>query len=108
VFIHNHPEGTLFSLPDILLAKRLNIQEMRVVTEDLLYILRSPPAGWPALALRDLLRAVRAADVEVEAKLSALVHSGRLSSTEANRKHWREVWTQVAQRVGLHYRKRMR
>lgn len=87
VFIHNHPGGTSFSLPDILLAKRLNIQEMRVVAEELLYVLRPPREGWPALALRDLLRAVRTADVEVEVRLSAHIHSGRLSTTEANRRH---------------------
>lgn len=108
VFIHNHPGGTSFSLPDILLAKRLNIQEMRVVTAEVLYVLRSPRAGWPILALRDLLSAVRAADVEVEERLSAQVRSGRLSSTEANLRHWHEVWTQVAEQVGLHYRKRTR
>jgi len=108
VFIHNHPGGTSFSLPDILLAKRLNIREMRVVTDQMLYVLRPPQDGWPALTLRDLLNAVRAADAEVEARLSAHIHSGRLSTTAANRRHWDEVWTQVAQQVGLQYRKRTR
>jgi hypothetical protein len=108
VFIHNHPGGTSFSLPDILLAKRLNIREMRVVTGQTLYVLRPPRDGWPALTLRDLLNAVQAADVEVEERRRAQIQGGRLSKTEANSRHWHEVWTQVAQQVGLHYRKRTR
>src|SRR5713226_9485735 len=64
VFTHNHPGGTSFSLPDILMAKRLNIQHMRVVTERALYMLGAPAAGWPALALGDLLRAVQEADAQ--------------------------------------------
>ena len=108
VFTHNHPGGTSFSLPDILMAKRLNIREMRVVTGQTLYVLRPPRDGWPALALRDLLSAVQAADVEVEERLRAQIQGGGLSKTEANRRHWHEVWTQVARQVGLHYRKRTR
>jgi hypothetical protein len=81
------------------MAKRLNIQEMRVVTEQELYILDAPPAGWPAVALRDLLRAVQAADAQVEEKLSAEMRARRISKAEANGRHWHEVWTQVSQRV---------
>lgn len=108
VFTHNHPGGTSFSLPDILLAKRLNIQEMRVVTERELYILDAPPAGWPALALRDLLRAVQEADAQVEEELTAQIRAGRLSKAEANKRHWPEVWTRVSQRIGLRYTWRTR
>lgn len=108
VFTHNHPGGTSFSLPDILMAKRLNIGELRVVTEQALYILRPPPAGWPALALRDLLRAVREADTQVEEKLTAQIQAGRLSKAEANKRHWHEVWTRVSQYIGLRYTRRIR
>jgi hypothetical protein len=108
VFTHNHPGGTSFSLPDILMAKRLNIQEMRVVTERELYILDAPSAGWPAIALRDLLRAVQAADTQVEEKLSAEIRARRISKVEANRRHWHEVWTRVSQRIGLRYIRRPR
>jgi len=108
VFTHNHPEGSSFSLPDILMAKRLNIREMRVVTEQALYVLRPPPAGWPALTLRDLLRAVQEADAEVEERLRTQIRVGRLSKAEANKRHWHEVWTQVSRQVGLHYIRRTR
>jgi hypothetical protein len=108
VFTHNHPGGTSFSLPDILMAKRLNIREMRVVTEQALYVLRPPPAGWPALALKDLLSAVQTADAEVEGKLRSQIEVGRLSKPEANKRHWHEVWTQVARQVGSRYRRRTR
>jgi hypothetical protein len=108
VFTHNHPGGTSFSLPDILMAKRLNIREMRVVTERALYVLRPPTAGWPALALKDLLSAVQTADAEIEGRLGAQIQDGGLSKAEANRRHWHEVWTQVARQVGLHYRRRTR
>jgi hypothetical protein len=108
VFTHNHPGGTSFSLPDILMAKRLNIQHMRVVTAGALYILGAPAAGWPALALSDLLRAVQEADAQVEEQFSTQIRAGKLSKTEANRRHWHAVWTQVAQRVGLQYQRRIR
>jgi hypothetical protein len=106
VFTHNHPGGTSFSLPDILIAKRLNIREMRVVTEQALYILRPPPVGWPALALRELLNAIQEADAKVEEELRRQIRVDRLSKAEANKRHWHEVWTQVSRRVGLHYTQR--
>jgi hypothetical protein len=106
VFTHNHPGGTSFSLPDMLMAKRLDIGEMRVVTKDTVYVVHPPQGGWSALPLGALLNAVHEADAYVEEKLLLQIHVGRITKAEANKRHWHEVWTRVAQHVGLHYTRR--
>lgn len=48
VLIHNHPDSTAFSMEDLVLASKMNVERIKVVSDKYTYEMIRPAAGWGA------------------------------------------------------------
>lgn len=115
-FTHNHPRGwnydptdarhvgNSFSLEDILLACRVEMAEIRAVSPKFTYSMRPSPLGWTELSWNQEIRPLY--DLvyqEVKAELYSAALRRAISPQEASARLDHEIWTQMAEMVGLRY-----
>ena len=85
IVTHNHPSGASLSMPDVRLAMRLQMAEMRAVGKLYRYSIKPGPGGWS----EDLWKNVVSQEYQIalqevlDALLPAL-QSGRMTETEFN------------------------
>lgn len=116
VFTHNHPgglqypssdprsAGNSFSPDDINVAVLAELAEIRAVTPKRRFSMRpGPGAPWPDAHV--IQAEYDRADREVSARNWQLVRTGARTIAQAEAWHFDEVWTIVAKRLGLRYRK---
>ncbi|HEX8903637.1 MAG TPA: hypothetical protein VF771_02205 [Longimicrobiaceae bacterium] len=101
ILTHNHPGGRSLSRPDVMLARRWNLAEIRAVTATHRYSVKPPLAGWNMSdefqevlnRERDLLN--RQIDKEIE--------SGLLTGWMAERTFHHRLWERMASRGMIRY-----
>jgi hypothetical protein len=106
VITHNHPGGRSLSIDDVVLATRMNAQEIRAVGRneghDVLYrISRGSNAQWPTS--QDLVSEFSDADKKQLEKFGPMVREGKIRIPDANFLHGHEVWQAAAKALGLKY-----
>jgi hypothetical protein len=90
VFTHNHPTGSSFSPEDILMAQKLDLQEMRAVGKDYIYCMRRVD-NWPSgTAIKTYSDNIHK---QVYDENTPRIMDGTLSLDAAEANHWHEVWT---------------
>ena len=105
-FTHNHPRGTSLSPKDIQLACHSEMAEIRAVGMTFCYSVMPPPGGWNDQVWNATLQpAIQYYNSEVQSEFLGLIRAGLLTLDEASFRHWHEVWTRVAQKTGLQYRR---
>jgi lambda family phage portal protein len=101
ILTHNHPEDTSFSREDLIFAARNNLAEMRVVTEESIYVLQRPAKGWADLKEMDVLIAQnQAAHFE---NTKQMYKAGKLTAEEAGKTFIHEVAKDTAVWIGAKY-----
>lgn len=113
---HNHPSGmnyaphdpryasNAFSLSDIKLACLTELQEVRVVTPKHRYSLKPASSGWDLAYFEGILRPeFEQTFLAVRRQLIEKVQARKILSAEAGMRLLHEVWTRVAQTLGLEY-----
>lgn len=107
VFTHNHPTyGGSFSLEDVYFAMKNDLAEMRAVGKKYVHSMKRPAEGWPAV--KELIDEYDRANKEVQAEFWKKIYAGQMTPEEAEREHWHEVWTRVARRLNLLYKREVR
>ncbi len=104
VITHNHPAGTAFSDTDVALACALEVAELRVVSKHWTHRMRVPGGTWNAtLWDSGLEESIRRWFHEVRRRFNEEIGRGKLTIEDANVEFWHDVWTRVAQEIGLEY-----
>jgi len=107
IFTHNHPAlGVSFSWADVNFAVRTDLAEMRAVGKEYVHSIKRPAAGWPDINV--LYAHYRLANEEVETEFWNRINAGEMTMDEAEKEHWHEVWTRVARRLNLLYKREVR
>lgn len=100
VVTHNHPQGTSFSVPDVLMAVDYDIGELRVVGEMFRYSIKAPN-GWPAkMAINAALENI---NPKVSKKVATMIHDGAITPQFALHESLHYTWVEIAATFGLIY-----
>lgn len=113
---HNHPRGwdhpeddprrigNSFSPADLHLACSVELSEIRAVTPIHRYSIKPPAGGWNQRYWNNTLSdAYGRADDAVRQRNTTAVRQGEMTDEEAEAHHFHQVWTQVAEELGLTY-----
>jgi hypothetical protein len=107
VFTHNHPSvGGSFSWEDVGFAAVNDLSEMRAVGREYVHSIKKPATGWPDINV--LYTHYNLAEEEVKAEFWRKIDAGEMTRTEAAKEHYHEVWSRVARRLNLPYRREVR
>lgn len=116
IFTHNHPSGwyakegsfgrigSSFSAPDVLLAIKYDIKEMRAVTPLIRFSMKRPADGWPSLS--DAKMEYNRLNMEISQENYSRIESGTLTRGQASSTHYHEIWKRFAKRFGIEYTKK--
>jgi hypothetical protein len=101
ILTHNHPGGRSLSRPDVLLARRWNLDEIRAVTATQRYAVKPPLAGW---SLKDDFEAVLDQErVLLNTLMDREIERGALTGWMAERTFHQRLWERIASRGLLRY-----
>ena len=101
VISHNHPSSKSFSSQDWIVAKQTDASEMRVTSEQYVYVLKRPTKGWPVVStLRKTLNEEKRVSFE---KFEQLYKNGKITVQEANFDYTHEWNGNVAAWTGAKY-----
>lgn len=116
ILTHNHPRGleypdtdprswgNSFSDVDIALASTHELAEIRAVTPKQRFSMKPPDGGWSQSYWKEtLLPALKQTNNEVFNDFLRAVDLRSLSKEEAEARHWHEVWSRLARKLGLRY-----
>ena len=102
VFSHNHPSGTSFSREDIVFAAAHGLKQIRAVGDKYVYTMES--AGeW--MSPKEIAEVSGQEDKNVRREFTDKILGGRMTVEDAESSHWHEVWTRIADRLGLVYKR---
>jgi len=116
IFTHNHPSGwyakegsfgrigSSFSAPDVLLAIKYDMKEMRAVTPLIRFSMKRPADGWPSLS--DAKMEYNRLNMEISQENYSRIESGTLTRGQASSTHYHEIWKRFAKRFGIEYTKK--
>jgi hypothetical protein len=103
-FTHNHPNGGSFSTSDLQAAADMNLDEMRAVTKDTLYVIRRPSGErvWPASGDKIAFE-LEQQGVDLAPKYSQLIKSGAMTPEKATLEWGHEACKNTATAFGFYY-----
>lgn len=100
VVTHNHPQGTSFSVPDVLMAIDHDIGELRVVGEMFRYSVKASN-GWPSkIALNAALESIKP---KVSKKVATMIHDGAITPQFTLHEALHYTWVEIAATFALIY-----
>lgn len=100
IVIHNHPGGGSLSRQNVRLMLEYEIAQMRVVSEQAVYVLDLPEH----LTWEDVEALVTILSDEVRERHRDLILDGKMTYEESEQRRWHEIWTGVAEIWGWAYR----
>lgn len=103
--LHNHPNGTSFSLHDIQESIRYNVKEIRLFTPDNTFILKRPRKGW-GISFQDqkVIASYNEICHGVEELLEQFYSSGKMTLKETESLMNHLVWERFFYKFGIDYK----
>ena len=99
IVIHNHPDGGSLSRQDVGLMLEHEIEQIRAVTDDAVFVLDLPETS----AWEDVADLVMVLMDEVRERHRDLILDGKMTYEESEQRRWHEIWTEVAEIRGWAY-----
>jgi hypothetical protein len=100
LFTHNHPNGTSFSIDDVMMASAIGLAELRVVTSFCRYIML-PAQNWPDELI--IGSVYDRESVQCKRDVTTMVNTGTLAAQYATLEVHHLAWVRAAVRLGLKY-----
>ena len=101
---HNHPGGRSFSPTDILLAREMELREIRVVTARQRFSVTPPISGWMAVPLEEFTALLTREMGLLLSHLRDQIARQRLTSSMLDLSYHHRLWERVAEFGVLRYR----
>jgi hypothetical protein len=101
IVTHNHPSGNGFSSADWYVGAKAKAKEIRVITDERIYSITGFDRGLNAIKVK--LAADRFADEVRNEQIKEMV-AGKLTSAQAERRHWDLVAKRMAKTFGVEYK----
>lgn len=98
VFIHNHPSSNSFSPEDISMACRTNMKELHVIGKNgnKFMLKRGDGENFDGdMWYGSIKKSYETSDLRIRSLFTDRISTGEMTISEANSKHWNEVWMQV-------------
>ena len=101
---HNHPGGRSFSPTDVLLARKMELREIRVVTATRRFSIKPPISGWISVPLEEFDALITREQGLLVAHVRDQIARQRLTSPMADLLFHHRLWGRVAEFGVLRYR----
>lgn len=104
VFTHNHPNGSSFSVIDIMSLLRYHISEIRAVGSGYTYIMKLPEGfSYSFKSLRKIVQEINKAGKKVEEEINRDELDSSLGLDVPDKDYNHILWTIMAEKSGLKY-----
>jgi hypothetical protein len=101
---HNHPGGRSFSLTDVMLARKVELRELRAVTARQRFLIMPPEGGWASVGMEEFSATLNREKVLLLAELRDQIAKHRLTSAMVDLSFHQRLWERIAEAGLLRYR----
>jgi hypothetical protein len=103
--IHNHPQGTSFSLEDFQAILKFNAQKLILVTPNYCFIVERPASNWPISFDNSFFELFNSCTLLAEDLLFKEISKNEISNFDADVEKMHYIWSSFFTFLGIKYEK---
>jgi hypothetical protein len=103
--IHNHPQGTSFSLEDFQAILEFNAQKLILITPNYCFTVERPSSNWPITFDDSFFELFNSCRLMAEGLLSKEIAKNEISNFDADVEKMHYIWSSFFTFLGIKYEK---